>query len=254
MMFRIIALAAIATISHGACSYAQLAPHPRQKPVRVEERQPLAAPLPRPNPRRGAKPGQSVEAPETETPKTGSCLQRLSGLDVSFKPLAAISAGGCGAPRPILLSEVAGVELVPPATVTCDVAESLFDWVTGTVQPAARKRLKTQVTKVHVAASYVCRRRNNQRSGKLSEHGKANALDMSGFSFAKTDAVEVGGGWGAGILKAVGLSANGSFLDDIRKGACKSFTTVLGPGSDRYHGDHFHVDALQRRNGYRICK
>jgi hypothetical protein len=78
---------------------------------------------------------------------------------------------------------------------------------------------------------------------------------MSGFTFAKSDALAVGGGnWGGGILKAIGLSKDGSFLDDIRKGACTSFTTVLGPGSDRYHGDHFHVDVLRRRGDYRICK
>ena len=50
------------------------------------------------------------------------------------------------------------------------------------------------------------------------------------------------------------LSKNGSFLEDIRKAACPHFTTVLGPGSDPYHGDHFHVDVLQRKGGYRICQ
>ena len=77
---------------------------------------------------------------------------------------------------------------------------------------------------------------------------------MSGFSFAKSDAVAVGGGWGEGLLASIGLSKSGPFLNDIREGACTYFTTVLGPGSDRYHGDHFHVDVIARRGGYRICK
>ncbi|MGL4295058.1 MAG: extensin family protein, partial [Aestuariivirga sp.] len=46
----------------------------------------------------------------------------------------------------------------------------------------------------------------------------------------------------------------GSFLEAVRSGACKQFATVLGPGSDAYHGDHFHVDAIQRKNDYRICQ
>ena len=90
----------------------------------------------------------------------------------------------------------------------------------------------------------------------MSEHGKANALDMSGFSFAKNDGVTVegSGGWSQGLLAAAGLSKNGSFLEDIRKESCKHFTTVLGPGSDPFHGDHFHVDVLRRKGGYRICQ
>ena len=32
-------------------------------------------------------------------------------------------------------------------------------------------------------------------------------------------------------------------------GACGDFTTVLGPGADVYHGDHFHLDVLMRKNG-----
>ena len=79
---------------------------------------------------------------------------------------------------------------------------------------------------------------------------------MSGFTFAeKGKGVAVGGGnWGEGILAALGVSRDGSFLEAIRKGACTHFTTVLGPGSDPYHGDHFHVDVLRRKGGYRICQ
>ncbi|WP_373505010.1 extensin family protein, partial [Aestuariivirga sp.] len=185
------------------------------------------------------------------------CSALLKGLAVEYEPLEPIGKkGGCGAPAPISLTRVDGVKLNPAATVNCDLAASLHEWVTVTVQPAAKRRLKTQVTEVRAAASYVCRRRNNSSRGKLSEHGRANALDMSGFSFAKSDAsMKVGGGgWGGGILKSIGLSKDGSFLDDIRKGACTPFTTVLGPGSDRYHGDHFHVDVLRRKGDYRICK
>jgi hypothetical protein len=57
-----------------------------------------------------------------------------------------------------------------------------------------------------------------------------------------------------GLLSAIGLSPRAEFLKQVRKEACASFTTVLGPGSDPYHGDHFHVDALQRKNGFRICQ
>jgi len=186
-----------------------------------------------------------------------ACRKLLDGLDIIYVPLEPIGRqGGCGAPAPVEVSRVAGVVLSPPATQTCAMAAALAAWIAEDVQPAARRHLGTEVTEIRTATSYACRRRNNGSSGKMSEHGKANALDMSGFSFAKSDGVTVegSGGWGQGLLAAAGLSKNGSFLEDIRKESCKHFTTVLGPGSDPFHGDHFHVDVLQRKGGYRICQ
>jgi hypothetical protein len=40
----------------------------------------------------------------------------------------------------------------------------------------------------------------------------------------------------------------------LRASACRSFTTVLGPGSDGYHEGHIHLDIAERRSGYRICE
>ena len=40
--------------------------------------------------------------------------------------------------------------------------------------------------------------------------------------------------------------AQNAFLRDVRKAGCGPFTTVLGPGSDSYHSDHFHFDLAQR--------
>jgi hypothetical protein len=185
------------------------------------------------------------------------CNALLRGRDIDYTPLDPIGEpGGCGAPAPVSVTRVAGVAMTPAATLTCDMAAALHGWVSASVKPAARERLKTEVTEIRGGTSYACRRRNNASSGKMSEHSKANALDMAGFTFARQQAgVTVGGGnWGEGLLSALGLSKEGSFLGDIRKDACTYFTTVLGPGSDPYHGDHFHVDVLQRKGDYRICQ
>ena len=124
----------------------------------------------------------------------------------------------------------------------------------ASVQPAATRRLKTKVTESMSPPPMFAAGATTPRAASSASTRTANAIDMSGFSFAKSDAVAVGGGWGDGLLASIGLSKGGSFLGDIRNDACSYFTTVLGPGSDRYHGDHFHVDVLQRRGGYRICK
>lgn len=182
------------------------------------------------------------------------CRVLLAGRDITFATQAPIgSDSGCGAAAPIEVTAVAGVTLDPPAIVTCRLAAGLSDWIIGTVQPAAARDLRTRVTAIATASSYACRLRNNQKSGKLSEHGKANALDMAGFSFAGSKDVTVADGWG-GLLQKIGLSSGGGFLKDIRDGACRHFTTVLGPGSDAYHGNHFHVDAMARKNDWRLCQ
>lgn len=249
--------------AHGAVA-AEGVPRPKLRPTAPASATPVAAaPIPRPRPTQK----DESQPPAEETSGSWSaaevaatraaCATLLSGLDIRYRPVDPIGGqGGCGAPAPIEVSAVAGVMLVPPATQTCAMAAALAAWVTDDVQPAARKRLDTDVTEIRTATSYACRRRNNGPAGTMSEHSKANALDMSGFTFAKTADVAVGGSgnWGEGLRGAIGLSRGGSFLEDIRSAACAHFTTVLGPGSDPYHGDHFHVDVLQRKGGYRICQ
>jgi hypothetical protein len=248
---------------------AELAPKPKLRPGTgaAETAIPVAIPIPRPRPAPAdqqqqanppAPPPEAQDWSEAEiAEERRACQSLLEGMALEFDMLDPIGQpGGCGAPAPVSVSRVAGVALDPAATLTCDMAAALHGWVSGTLKPAARERLKTEVTAISTATSYACRRRNNSSGGKLSEHGRANALDMSGFVFAERDKkVAVGGGkWGEGILASLGVSRDGSFLEAVRKGACQHFTTVLGPGSDPYHGDHFHVDVLRRKNGYRICQ
>ena len=254
-------------------------PKPRLRPAETPgaERHETAIPMPklRPAPAPEAAPPPAPPAAEGDPSGTSpdkepgvwsaaaiedarrACRGLLDGLDLEYDLLDPIGEpGGCGAPAPVSVRRVAGVALTPAATLTCGMAAALHGWISVTVKPAARTRLRTEVTEIRGGTSYACRRRNNASSGKLSEHGKANALDMAGFGFeADGKDVAVGGGnWGEGILASLGLSRGGSFLDDIRAGACEYFTTVLGPGSDPHHGDHFHVDVLQRKGGYRICQ
>jgi hypothetical protein len=42
----------------------------------------------------------------------------------------------------------------------------------------------------------------------------------------------------------------------MRRAACGWFTTVLGPGADAAHAEHFHFDIARHGNSdfYRICE
>lgn len=182
------------------------------------------------------------------------CSRLLEGLDITYKPLASIGAsGGCGAAAPVLITAIRGTAIDPPAEATCELAEALHGWVVSSLQAAASAELKKDVAVISNASAYVCRRRNGQGSGKLSEHAKANALDMAWLRFSDGSSTTIKGDW-SGILGALGLSAKSAFLARIRRDACAHFTTVLGPGSDSSHADHIHVDVARRKNGYRICQ
>ena len=76
---------------------------------------------------------------------------------------------------------------------------------------------------------------NHVSGAQLSEHGYANALDISRFTLASGEVVTVKGGW-------YGTARERAFLRDIHDGACTMFTTVLGPEYNAEHRDHFHMD------------
>ena len=167
---------------------------------------------------------------------------------------ARASLGGpsvCGALRPFSVAAAAhgSVSLRPPALLRCPMVPAVDYWVERVVTPAARRYLGLPVVELKVAASYSCRGMNGVRGARLSEHGHANAVDISAFVLADGRAVHVKTGWW-------GAWAERAFLRAVHGGACNVFTTVLGPSYDANHRDHFHLDlARHGRNGDgRICK
>jgi hypothetical protein len=99
------------------------------------------------------------------------------------------------------------------------------------------------------AGSYSCRPRNNQRGAKVSEHAFGNALDVMAFILADGREVAVAKGW-------KGDPVEQEFLREAFVGACRYFTTVLGPGSDPFHYDHLHLDLARHnpRGDRRVCR
>lgn len=164
------------------------------------------------------------------------------------------SLGGpsvCGAIRPLHVTAVGSgsVRLSPPATLRCPMVPAMERWMHDVVQPAARRHFGAPVNDLKVAASYGCRPRNNKPGGKLSEHGFANAIDISEFSFAnghKTKVLD----WRRGSRRSR------AFLREVHKKSCRIFTTVLGPEADKYHQDHFHFDLARhgKRGKFHYCR
>ncbi len=157
----------------------------------------------------------------------------------------------CGAIQPLYMSAAAQgrVGLNPQATLRCPMVPAVDHWVRTSVLPAARHYFGAEVVELQVAASYSCRPRNGIAGGRLSEHGHANALDVSGFLLADGRRVTVLAGWAGNVGER-------AFLRAVHKGACRTFTTVLGPNADAFHRDHFHLDlARHGQSGtVRICQ
>lgn len=154
----------------------------------------------------------------------------------------------CGAIRPFRMfaTRDGQVRLNPPALLRCPMIPAVEQWVATVVRPAALHFFGQPAIDLKVAASYACRPINHVSGGKLSEHGHANALDVSGFKLADGRWVMVKSGWR-------GSSQEAGFLQAVHQGACRMFTTVLGPNADRFHHDHFHLDLAMRRSGS-YCK
>jgi hypothetical protein len=155
----------------------------------------------------------------------------------------------CGAIRPFKVSATARgtVALQPPALLRCPMIPALEHWMERVVMPAARYHFRSDVVELKVASSYSCRPMNHVNGARLSEHGHANALDVSGFVLANGQVVSVKSGWW-------GPLAERTFLRSVHGGACTVFTTVLGPAYDTLHRDHFHLDLARHTGDGRICK
>jgi len=163
-------------------------------------------------------------------------------------PLAPITGpGSCGAEDVVRLDAVVlkdgqRIALAPAATLRCPMAEAVAHWIREEVTPAAAT-FGSPAHTIITGTSYECRGRDRVPGAKLSEHGRANALDLRGLRLANGTVVDF-----------TDNAVPKEFRELIRQSACTRFTTVLGPGSDAYHAGHIHLDLIERQGGYRLCQ
>ena len=176
-----------------------------------------------------------------------ACQLRLAKV-ATFQALGTlIGAGDCGAPdavqlQTVVLPDQTIVAVTPPATLRCPMAEQVADWLRDDVAPTLADA-GPPLRFLDNFDSYECRGRNRVRAAMLSEHGRADALDVRGFRLA--DGREIG-------LTDIHIAKD--LREKIRSSSCARFSTVLGPGSDGYHEEHVHLDLAERRNGYKLCQ
>jgi len=218
-------------------------------------------PLPRPRPEHlNASPGEEPAFPDDkaaeteaekkpeEPPPPSACFLRLQELAVVRSLPNIDKPGGCLAAdvvalEAVILPDDRKVALEPAPTFRCEMAAAITDWVRDELAPATAAQLGSPLRAIDNYDSFSCRGRNRVAGAMLSEHGKANALDIRSLKLMNGTAAQ-----------PTDPNIPKEFRDGMRKSACARFRTVLGPGADGYHEEHIHVDLAARRNDYSLCQ
>jgi Extensin-like protein C-terminus len=205
----------------------------------------MAEVIPLPRARPVDIPGDSSKVGEEAT--VSPCQSRLAEI-AAFKSLPPITGpGDCTATDVVALDVVFlpdghRIALSPTATLRCPMAEAVTHWIRDDVAPTIAG-LGKSLHGVETLDSFDCRRRNGTKDAKISEHGRANALDVRAFKLSNRAAIQL---TGASVAKPL--------REKLRQSACARFSTVLGNGADAYHDSHVHLDLIERSNHYRICQ
>lgn len=194
----------------------------------------LAACVPSPKERPGHRPAPAAQADDPR--ELRQCLADLGRMGVQFEKLPDRTfGGGCSATGSVKLVAV-GIPITNLGAMKCGLALPFAQWTREAIQQAARAWLDTSVTKMESFGTYACRPVNGQAGNKLSEHGRANAVDIAAFQLADGRRITVKDGW-SGPDEGVR-----NFLRAIHKSACRRFGVVLGPDANAFHRDHLHFD------------
>ena len=203
-------------------------PAPVVEPEVVE---PEPAPEPTPAPVADAKP-QSERIYQT------ACPALLSGK-IEGEMLPPIEDGICGERSPLLVTalNVGGrsITLSSPLTTNCEMAGALVEWA-GEVDAYAGAALDSKLAELQTGTSFMCRNRVSDENGFISEHGFANAVDLTGFTLENGTTISVQDDW------MPATTPEGKLLRQSHGAACGHFTTVLGPEANADHEDHLHLD------------
>lgn len=223
-----------------------------------------AVPLPRPRPADAptAEPGQPTAEETTKettkadkpgeqaapSPQPSACRLALTEAIAIAPSIPDIhGAGGCGGEdlvrlEAIVLPDKHQVSVKPAAVLRCGMAAALADWIRTDIAPLAAS-LGSPISDLDNFDSFECRGRNRIVGAQLSEHGRANALDVRAFKLANGRSISL-----------TDRTVSRDLRETVLRQVCARFSTVLGPGSDWYHEDHIHLDLMERRNNYRICQ
>jgi hypothetical protein len=231
---------------------------PRQRRAAL----PALVPLPKPRPAdapaieadrpaAGKQPPPEADRPAAEqaapAPPSACRLALTDAIAIAPSIPDIHGAGGCGGEdlvrlEAVVLPDKRRISLKPAATLRCKMASAIADWIRTDMAPLAAS-LGSTISDLDNFDSFECRGRNRVAGAQLSEHGRANALDVRSLNLANGQSIAL-----------TDRNVPREVRETVLHSVCARFSTVLGPGSDGYHEDHIHLDLMERHNNYKICQ
>ena len=156
--------------------------------------------------------------------------------------------GACGMLRPFRVSAVADgtVGLSSTATLACPIIP-VVDQLGGR-GGAARGGALLRLAGGRAEVGLLFLPGRQQPPGRATLRARLRQRDgRDGLPPRRRPRDHVSRGWR-------GQPREQDFLREVFVGSCQHFTTVLGPGSDAFHYDHFHLDLARHARGRTVCK
>ena len=137
-----------------------------------------------------------------------SCYNKLEDAGYKFDELAEFGPSNCRVKKPIKLYSLPKTTLNTPITLSCPFAKRVGDWASD-----------INAKSISHVGGYNCRKIAG--SPFMSQHSYGKAIDI-----VKINGVAISDEW-----------------KEATASACKHFNNVLGPGSDKAHANHLHLDS-----------
>lgn len=179
---------------------------------------------------------RGASAPPDDARAYRQCMAEFSKMDVQIQPLPDRTyPNGCSATHAVKLVAI-GIPVTNLGAMKCGLALPFTKWVREIVGQQAQAILGQPVVKIESFGTFACRPKNNVKGADLSEHGRADAVDIAAFVLQDGRRITVLKDWNGPDPKAR------AFLRAVHQAACHRFSVVLGPDANAFHHDHLHFD------------
>ena len=169
------------------------------------------------------------------------CMATLAQARVELSPVPDRAEGGCELTQAgrLVIDRGTVARLSPAAPeMACETALAFSIWRRQSVEPAAREIFGQDVVQIDLMGTYSCRTVGNRPGGRISAHGRGNAVDFGGVRLRDGRRISVLQNW-------QGDSDEARFLKRVRDDACRIFGTVLSPEYNAAHRDHLHLEVQE---------
>ena len=146
------------------------------------------------------------------------CLRELEQTEAVFKPLGNQGTDTCPVKNAVRISKFKDTTLSSSVILSCPAAVDTANWL-------------EDISAKHITHIGTLNCRQRRGSGLMSEHSFGVAIDIS-----EIDGAIVSKHW-----KDKGIK--GDTLREAASVACKYFSNVLTPETNRLHHNHFHLDS-----------